>query len=106
MAKKPKSTKTASSSDNDKKKSALCLGKSHFLIKTKDLAQDTFRRHVAYRARKLVNAEGKPVTKEPDRKRLEKDISNYFEKIDLYRDFLPARFLVDGPNSPRLFAEL
>ena len=96
MAKKPKSTKKSSSSASDKKKSALCLGKSHFLKKAKDLDPDIFRRHVAYRARKLVNAEGQPVTKEPDRKRLEKDISNYFEKIDLSEDFLPARFLVDG----------
>lgn len=74
---------------------ALCPGRKAFL-KSEDLSKETFRRLVGRRARRLGKQAVEPVEKESSRKKLEQDISQFYEKVNLGEDFLPAQYLRDG----------
>ncbi len=82
-----------------KNNSQLCPGKKAFVRNTKDLDSSLFRRLVARRARQLVDSSLSLPMNEKNRKKHENDIEKKFlEKIHLVKDFLPARFLVDGAS--------
>jgi endonuclease/exonuclease/phosphatase family metal-dependent hydrolase/S1-C subfamily serine protease len=75
---------------------ALCPGRERMVADAKDLDPASFRRLVAHRARELCEANVGLLEQENERRALEGDISNFFEKIHKGADFLPARFLADG----------
>jgi hypothetical protein len=82
-----------------KNNSQLCPGKKAFIKNTKDLSHSLYRRLVARRARQLIYPALCIPTDEKKRRKHEKEIEKHFlEKIHLVKDFLPARFLVDGAS--------
>jgi V8-like Glu-specific endopeptidase/endonuclease/exonuclease/phosphatase family metal-dependent hydrolase len=84
---------------NLKKNSQLCPGKERLVKNTKKLDATLYRRLVARRARQLVDPTLSLPMNEKNRKKYENDIEKKFlEKIHLVKDFLPARFLVDGAS--------
>lgn len=82
-----------------KNNSQLCPGKERLVKNTKNLDATLYRRLVARRARQLVDPTLSLPINEKSRKKYENDIEKKFlEKIHLVKDFLPARFLVDGAS--------
>lgn len=82
-----------------KNKSQLCPGKERLVKNTKNLDATLYRRLVARRARQLVDPTLSLPMNEKNRKKHENGIEKKFlEKIHLVKDFLPARFLVDGAS--------
>ena len=78
------------------KATPLCPDKKGVVKKAKDLSNEDFQRLVARRARALLNKRVDPFTNKKTRKEAEREISQFFEKINLGADFLPAIYLVNG----------
>lgn len=62
----------------------------------KDLDAKSFRELVDHRARELLSERIMPTDSEEDRRAIEQEIEQYFEKISGGADFLPASFLREG----------
>jgi len=78
------------------KKVGLCPGRELAVRKAADLKTEMFQRLVARRTRAILGKKVKPITEKQARLNSEAEISRFFEKINLGRDFLPARYLKDG----------
>ena len=78
------------------KKNALCPGRKQVVKKAVDLDTETFHRLVGRRARTILGKAVDPIKRKKDRLVAEKEISRFFEKINLGKDFLPARYLKEG----------
>jgi endonuclease/exonuclease/phosphatase family metal-dependent hydrolase len=79
-------------------KTTLCPGKDYIIKSAKDLKDAQFINLVAKRARKLVNPNLPLVKTTSEREKLEGEIKQYYEKINLAKDFLPASFLKIGAS--------
>ena len=78
------------------KKNALCPIHKQVVKKAVDLDTETFHRLVGRRARTILGKAVEPIKKKKDRLVAEKEISRFFEKINLGKDLLPARYLKEG----------
>lgn len=77
---------------------SLCPGRENSVKEASDLKPDHYRLLVARRARQLVNPKTPPARDETERRKQEKEISDYFEKISGTSDFLPVSFLAEGAD--------
>jgi endonuclease/exonuclease/phosphatase family metal-dependent hydrolase/S1-C subfamily serine protease len=79
----------------------LSPGRDARIDNASDLPKDTFRRLVARRARVLGIDETGVINSDESRRQVETEISRFFEKVNLGKDFLPARYLRDGAHRAR-----
>lgn len=75
---------------------AQCPGREGMMKDALDLDEKSFARVVARRTRVLTNARVPIGANRNARRQQEEDIAQYFEKVHLSSDFLPAHFLSDG----------
>ena len=77
----------------------LSPGKEARIADTKDLQPKAFRELVDHRGRELLSQPLPPTNDEDERRKIESDISDHFEKISGGADFLPASFLKKGADN-------
>jgi len=82
--------------DSKKEKTTSCPGRGTMLKNIADLDKKIFKRLVSRRYRTIIGKSEEPVSIEKERVSKEKDIKEFFEKINLGEDFLPARYLKQG----------
>lgn len=87
---------TGSAAVNRPKTERLSPGYEARIADAKDLDPLSFRELVDYRARELLDERIDPTSDEEERRRIEAEIAQYFEKISGGADFLPASFLRNG----------
>ncbi len=71
----------------------LCPGKEMLVKDTCDLKESSFNRLVSRRARQLIKEPINKLSDKTERKKVEAQIKDYFEKIDHEPNFLPVKFL-------------
>ena len=74
----------------------LCPGRERAVERAADLNDEQFQRLVGRRARAILGKVIKPIRTRDERVQAEEEISQFFERINLGRDFLPAAYLRDG----------
>ncbi len=77
---------------------ALCPGRDKSIKDANDLDSDTYRKMVARRGRMILGTKVDLIKDEDIRRNVETEISEFYEKIHLGSDFLPASFLSEGTD--------